>query len=92
VSDPTQSLVRVAGIHPGGNLDADAGFAGVGYQAPNSRSPEVIMLREAQRTSSDEWRRRESNPRKISIHRGSRWPDPVKISGVVWHGSIRKLH
>jgi len=28
-------LVRVAGIHPGGNLDADAVFAGVGYQAPN---------------------------------------------------------
>jgi hypothetical protein len=25
------------------------------------------MLREAERTSGDEWRRRESNPRKISI-------------------------
>jgi hypothetical protein len=71
VSDPTQSLVRVAGIHPGGNLDADAVFAGVGYQAPNSRSPEVIMLREAQRTSSDEWRRRESNPRKVPIALGA---------------------
>jgi len=64
-------LVRVAGIHPGGNLDADAVFAGVGYQAPNSRSPEVIMLREAQRTSSDEWRRRESNPRKVPIALGA---------------------
>jgi len=31
------------------------------------KSPEVIMLREAQRTSGDEWRRRELNPRKISI-------------------------
>jgi hypothetical protein len=27
------------------------------------KSPEVIMLREAERTSGDEWRRRESNPR-----------------------------
>jgi hypothetical protein len=32
-----------------------------------AESPEVIMLREAERTSGDEWRRRESNPRKISI-------------------------
>jgi len=40
---------------------ADAGFAGVGHQGPESKpkSPEVIMLREAQRTSGDEWSSRE---------------------------------
>jgi hypothetical protein len=36
---------------------ADAGFAGVGHSSPRieTESPEVIMLREAERTSGDEW-------------------------------------
>jgi hypothetical protein len=45
---------------------ADARSAGVGrYGQDRNRSPEVIMLREAERTSGDEWRRRESNPRNV---------------------------
>jgi hypothetical protein len=30
-----------------------------------TESPDVIMLREAQRTSGDEWRRRELNPPNV---------------------------
>jgi hypothetical protein len=58
--DPKSTKVRSA-------FSADAGFAGVGCHGPGSKpkSPEVIMLREAQRTSGDEWRRRESNPRNV---------------------------
>jgi len=49
-------------------LSAAGDSAGIGRYSPGSKlkSQEVIMLREAQRTSGDEWRRRESNPRKIS--------------------------
>ena len=49
-------------------FSADSGFAGVGRYRTGSKpkSPEVIMLREAELTSGDEWRRRESNLRNNS--------------------------
>jgi hypothetical protein len=46
---------------------ADAGFPGIGRYGDGSKpkSPEVILLRGERRTSGDEWRRRESNPRNV---------------------------
>jgi hypothetical protein len=50
-------------------FSAEAGFAGVGrYRRDRNRNRrKSSCLREAERTSGDEWRRRESNPRSEQL-------------------------
>jgi hypothetical protein len=50
-------LARCSGLCPG-RLEA---------RRSKGKSPEVITLRDAERTSGDEWRRRESNPRSEQL-------------------------